>query len=83
MMTVIENGSAKIKAMKIKIIHCIAFGPQFENLKDGSEHDVIKEYYGRHPGRAKKGRKHLAGYWIQGVGQPVVVLNGEFEIIET
>ena len=55
---------------KIKITHCEAFGIQFENLVDGSIHEVIKT-----PSGYKNDSK---GVWVMGVGEPVKVLNREF-----
>lgn len=58
--------------MKIKIIHCSAYGQQFKNLKDGSIHDVIKP---------PKGKEHLDGWWVMGVGEPIRVLKYEAIVI--
>lgn len=59
--------------MKIKIIHCGAFGPQFENLKPGTVHEVIEP---------PKGQNDKRGWWVMGVGEPVLVLTREATVIE-
>lgn len=62
------------KPNKIRITHCIAYGPVFANLVDGSEHDVIDA--------PKKHKEDSLGVWVKGVnGVPVKVLNDEFENI--
>lgn len=58
--------------MKIKIKHCNAYGRQFENLKDGTIHEVVKP---------PKGKKKLTGWWVMGVGEPVRVLEDEAIVI--
>lgn len=57
--------------MKIKIKHCTACGPQFENLKDGSIHEVIAPPPGENDKR---------GWWVMGVGEPVLVLTYEANV---
>lgn len=49
-----------------------AFGPQFENLIPNSIHDVlmVTKVFGR------------PAYQVMGVGERVVVLDGECEVIE-
>jgi hypothetical protein len=59
--------------MKIKINHCGACGPQFENLTDGSIHEVIP---------TPKGESDRRGWWVMGVGEPVLVLTREASIVE-
>ena len=59
---------------RIKISNFKGFGPQFANIIEGTEHDVVnppKEYKKKFP----NGR---TGYWIMGVGQPVRILPDEF-----
>lgn len=55
---------------KIRIIHCEAFGGPFENLVDGSIHEIIKPPAGS--------KNYPKGVWVMGVGEPVKVLNREF-----
>ena len=57
--------------MKIKIKHCTAFGRQFENLTDGSIHEIIEPPAGENSNR---------GWWVMGVGEPVLVLTYEANI---
>ncbi len=59
---------------RIKIIRCNGYGEAFKNLIPNSEHEVIKP-----PVSYKDDHK---GEWIMGNGEPVKVLNNEFEIIE-
>lgn len=54
--------------MYIKVYHCNAYGPQFGNLIDGSIHEVIEPPIGSNNDR---------GWWVMGVGEPVLVLYGE------
>jgi len=63
------DGSSKVQ--KIKITNCTANGRQFSNLIPGSIHDVIIP-----PKGYKNGDR---GYWVMGVGEPVLVLFNEFE----
>ena len=63
-----------MKTKRIRIKYCTAFGKAFENLTNGSEHDVIKP-----PAPYKNDKK---GVWVMGVDEPVKVLNGEYEVIE-
>lgn len=55
---------------RIKVTECRAVGRQFQNLTTGSVHDVI-------PPPAGENAKN--GVWVQGVGEPVKLLFGEFE----
>lgn len=55
----------------IKIIKCFAAGKQFENLLPGSKHTIISP--------PKNQKSDNAGVWVMGVGEPVKVLNSEFE----
>ena len=56
--------------MKIRIIRCNAFGPEFINLTPGSVHEVIKTPEGE------------TGTWIMGVSEPVKVFAQEYVVIE-
>ncbi|MBD5231818.1 MAG: hypothetical protein HDS66_06680 [Bacteroidales bacterium] len=55
---------------RIKVTVCRAVGPQFQNLTPGSVHDVITP---------PAGENSKNGVWVQGVGEPVKLLFGEFE----
>ena len=60
---------------KVKITHCQAVGKVFANLTDGSEHNTVpcpKDYK----------KKYADAIWVQGIGEPVRLLSGEYEIIE-
>ena len=58
---------------KIKITYCNAQGKVFENLKPNSIHETVT------PPAPYKEEKD--GVWVMGVGEPVKVLNNEFEIV--
>ncbi len=60
------------EAIKVKITHCAAVGPAFENLTPGSIHHVIE---------SPKGKSNDSGVWVMGVGEPVKILRNEYEII--
>lgn len=60
-------------AKRIRITQCGAFGKEFANLTQGSIHDVIEPPAGESDNR---------GVWVQGVRVPVLVLYGEFNLIE-
>lgn len=57
--------------MKIQIDECGAYGPQFENLTPGSIHEVIEP---------PAGESDRRGWWVMGVGEPVLVLTREAHI---
>jgi hypothetical protein len=52
----------------IIITRCTAFGRAFENLTPNSEHTLITPPVGRSRDE----------YWVEGVGEPVRLLKGEF-----
>jgi len=54
---------------RIQVTHCHAFGKQFENLKKDSIHELVNPPEGYEQGDR--------GYWVQGVGEPVLVLHNE------
>jgi hypothetical protein len=58
---------------RIQITECHAFGSQFKNLTHGSIHELCEPAEGY-----KQGER---GYWVMGVGEPVLVLYGEFKEI--
>lgn len=65
------DGVVGEKPKKIRITNCHAFVAKFKNLTPGSEHDVIKP-----PDPYVDDNK---GVWVMGVGEPVKVINSEFE----
>lgn len=54
---------------QIRVTRVAAFGPAFANLVPGSIHDIIEPPEGQDPER---------GAWVMGVGEPVLLLFGEF-----
>ena len=60
------------KATQIRIIDCVAVGPQFSNLTPGSIHDIIDP---------PAGYDNKGGEWVMGVTEPVKVLFREFSYI--
>ncbi len=59
---------------KVKVTQCTAFGKIFDNLTPDSEHDVVKPIPGY--------KNDETGVWVQGVGEPVKLITGEFKVIE-
>ena len=59
---------------KIKVIRCTACGDVFSNLTPGSEHDVIP---------SPPGENSMYGVWVMGNGSPVMLLDQEYEIIQS
>ena len=53
----------------IQITLCTACGPQFKNLLPASKHTIISP---------PEGYDRKRGEWVMGVGEPVLVLFGEF-----
>jgi transcription elongation factor Elf1 len=65
------DGVVEEKPKQIKITFCHACGKRFSNLTPGSLHIVVDP---PHP--------HVndhKGVWVMGIGEPVKVLNSEFE----
>lgn len=59
---------------KVRVIECNANGPQFANLLSGSEHETVAS-------PMEEGSERMDGVWVQGVGEPVKLLPGEYEEI--
>lgn len=68
-----EEVDLKDGQKRIQITGCRAFGKQFENLKHGTIHELCDPPEGYIQGER--------GYWVMGVGEPVLVLYGEFKEI--
>lgn len=60
------------RPLAIRITECKAFGPAFVNVIPGSVHAVVDP---------PAGKDEKRGYWVMGVGEPVLVLFGEYEVI--
>lgn len=58
------------KAKKVMIKNVTAFNPAFNNLTAGSIHNVIPAPAGE--------KEDNRGVWVMGIGEPVKVLNNEF-----
>lgn len=58
----------------IIISKCYAQSPQFKNLIPGSKHKIIDP-----PKEEKHSKNGVRGYWVMGVGEPVLVLFNEIE----
>ena len=58
---------------KIQITQCTAVGRLFTNLIPKTIHYVVP---------APEGYDNSGGVWVMGVGEPVKVLFGEYEIVE-
>lgn len=64
-----ERCSAKDLPERIKVTTCHAQGEIFSNIISGSIHKVIEP---------PKGQTNKRGIWVRGVGEPVMLLFGEF-----
>ena len=68
----------KNECKRIRITYCSANGDAFKNITPNSEHVIIdppEEY------SDAKYANGVRGYWIQGVGEPVLILFEELEIL--
>lgn len=54
---------------RIMVTDCKAFGEKFANITPGSKHDIVPPPTGQDNNR---------GEWVMGVGEPVLLLAGEF-----
>jgi len=61
------------KTLQIKITNCNAVGKVFANLKSGTIHNVVAA--------PKNETEDAKGVWVEGIGEPVKVLNCEFVIV--
>lgn len=62
-------------AQKVEIVQCTAVGEQFSNLKPGSQHTTV-------PAPIGKEHHNHRGVWVQGVDEPVLLLHGEYKILD-
>lgn len=58
---------------RIRVTNCTAFGPQFHNITPGSIHEIVTPPTGKTSER---------GEWVMGVGEPVLLLAGEYVYME-
>lgn len=72
--SIVEYCAKQIKEKQIRITHCTATGKVFANLTPSSIHMVIPAPKGEHDDDK--------GVWVMGVGEPVKVLNREFEFVK-
>lgn len=63
------KGARKFAKSYVKVIRCYACGKAFANLTPGSIHKVVP---------SPDGEKNSQGEWVMGVGEPVLLLFGEF-----
>lgn len=63
------KGARKFAKSYVKVIRCEACGKVFANLTPGSIHKVVP---------SPDGEKSSRGEWVMGVGEPVLLLFGEF-----
>ena len=63
------KGARKLAKSYVKVIRCDACGKAFANLTPGSIHKVVP---------SPDGEKSSRGVWVMGVGEPVLLLFGEF-----
>ena len=58
---------------RLRVTKCGAMGPQFANITPGSIHDIVLPPAGESDSRGK---------WVKGVSEPVLLLWGEFELLD-
>ena len=63
------KGARKFAKSYVKVIRCEACGKAFANLTPGSIHKIVP---------SPDGEKSSRGEWVMGVGEPVLLLFGEF-----
>ena len=63
------KGARKFAKSYVKVIRCDACGKAFANLTPGSIHKIVPP---------PDGEKSSRGEWVMGVGEPVLLLFGEF-----
>lgn len=63
------KGARKCAKSYVKVIRCDACGKVFANLTPGSIHKVVP---------SPNGKDNSRGEWVMGVGEPVLLLFGEF-----
>lgn len=63
------KGVRKFAKSYVKVIRCNACGKAFGNLTPGSIHKVVP---------SPNGEENSRGEWVMGVGEPVLLLFGEF-----
>lgn len=56
--------------VRVRVKECTAFSPAFDNITPGSVHEIVP---------APEGQQVGAGEWVMGMGQPVLLLPGEYE----
>lgn len=59
---------------QVRIVDCRAVGPQFQNMIPGSIHNIVPP---------PSGETSERGEWVMGVGEPILLLAGEYEYINT
>lgn len=62
-----------LKHKKVKVTRCTAVGEVFANLIPGSIHEIVDS-------PLNEDRKR--GEWVMGVGEPVLLLYGEFTYVD-
>lgn len=67
------KGARKFAKSYVKVIRCGAYGKAFGNLTPGSIHKVVPSPNGENSSR---------GEWVMGVGEPVLLLFGEFSYMD-
>lgn len=58
---------------EIIVVNCIAQGAQFANLTRASFHEIVEA--------PKPYKNDTLGVWVMGVGEPVKLLNNEFNFV--
>lgn len=63
------KGARKFAKSYVKVTRCAACGKAFGNLTPGSIHKIVPP---------PDGKNNSRGEWVMGVGEPVLLLFGEF-----
>lgn len=58
---------------RLQITRCNAAGPQFANMTPGSVHNIVLP---------PAGESEEKGRWVMGVGEPVLLIWGEFILLD-
>lgn len=67
--------SKKNKQRRLKVLHCVAYNPQFANCAKGTIHEVI-------PAPPGERENNQDGAWIMGVSEPVFLMDYEFKYLD-
>lgn len=67
-----EGATYSLGDMKVRINFCNAYSKAYSTITPGSVHEVLD----------KRPLRGMAGVWVMGDGEPVYLLQSEYEITE-